>query len=31
MFLYRQEYYDTLEGKDPTTPDKDGKVVGGQG
>ena len=26
MFLYRQEYYDVLEGKDPTQPDKDGKT-----
>jgi replicative DNA helicase len=25
MFLYRQEYYDVLEGKDPSQPDKDGK------
>jgi len=29
MFLYRQEYYDVLEGKDPTQPDKDGKTSQG--
>ena len=29
MFLYRQEYYDVLEGKDPTQPDKDGKTSAG--
>ncbi|HEV2643335.1 MAG TPA: DnaB-like helicase C-terminal domain-containing protein, partial [Candidatus Elarobacter sp.] len=29
MFLYRQEYYDRLEGKDPTQPDKDGRVNAG--
>lgn len=29
MFLYRQEYYDVLEGKDPTIPDKDGKTSAG--
>jgi replicative DNA helicase len=29
MFLYRQEYYDVLEGKDPNTPDKDGKTSAG--
>jgi len=29
MFLYRQEYYDVLEGKDPTQPDKDGKASAG--
>lgn len=29
MFLYRQEYYDVLEGKDPSQPDKDGKVTAG--
>lgn len=29
MFLYRQEYYDVLEGKDPSVPDKDGKTSQG--
>ena len=29
MFLYRQEYYDVLEGKDPSQPDKDGKTSQG--
>ena len=29
MFLYRQEYYDVLEGKDPNIPDKDGKTSAG--
>jgi replicative DNA helicase len=29
MFLYRQEYYDVLEGKDPNQPDKDGKTTAG--
>ena len=29
MFLYRQEYYDVLEGKDPNQPDKDGKSSAG--
>ena len=29
MFLYRQEYYDVLEGKDPNQPDKDGKTSRG--
>jgi replicative DNA helicase len=29
MFLYRQEYYDALEGKDPSQPDKDGKTSQG--
>jgi replicative DNA helicase len=29
MFLYRQEYYDVLEGKDPSQPDKDGKTSAG--
>jgi replicative DNA helicase len=29
MFLYRQEYYDVLEGKDPNQPDKDGKASAG--
>jgi len=29
MFLYRQEYYDVLEGRDPTVPDKDGKTSQG--
>jgi replicative DNA helicase len=29
MFLYRQEYYDVLEGKDPNAPDKDGKTSAG--
>jgi replicative DNA helicase len=29
MFLYRQEYYDALEGRDPSQPDKDGKVSQG--
>lgn len=29
MFLYRQEYYDRLEGKDPSQPDKDGKISQG--
>lgn len=29
MFLYRQEYYDVLEGKDPNQPDKDGNSSAG--
>jgi replicative DNA helicase len=29
MFLYRQEYYDRLEGKDPMAPDKDGNTSAG--
>lgn len=29
MFLYRQEYYDVLEGKDPNAPDKDGRSSAG--
>lgn len=29
MFLYRQEYYDILEGRDPNQPDKDGNSSAG--